>query len=127
MRLGILHARASKTHRIERIGKFARICACWRRTCADLQEPEPRVGSSKPTSRPASLPLGYMPQLDGLRAVAVVGIWFEHWGISQEPGFLHVEWGKLAVWLFFVLSGFLITGILLKSKLEIEDGAQGVG
>ena len=68
-----------------------------------------------------------MPQLDGLRALAVVGVWFEHWGIAQERGFRYVEWGRLAVWLFFVLSGFLITGILLKSKRDVEEGNQGQG
>jgi len=68
-----------------------------------------------------------MPQLDGLRALAVFGVWFEHWGIAQEPGFRYLEWGRLAVWQFFVLSGFLITGILLKSKREVEAGNQAVG
>ncbi len=61
-----------------------------------------------------------MPQLDGLRAIAVVGVWFEHWGIYSLPGFRWVEWGRLAIWLFFVLSGFLITGILLKCKAAID-------
>ena len=79
------------------------------------------------TRHPGGTPLGYMPQLDGLRALAVVGVWFEHWGISQERGFRCVEWGRLAVWLFFVLSGFLITGILLKSKRDIEEGHQDLG
>ena len=84
----------------------------------------------KPTAldhHPGGTPLGYMPQLDGLRALAVIGVWFEHWGIAQERGFRYVEWGRLAVWLFFVLSGFLITGILLKSKRDVEEGNQGVG
>jgi peptidoglycan/LPS O-acetylase OafA/YrhL len=80
-----------------------------------------------PQAHPGGTPLGYMPQLDGLRAVAVIGVWFEHWGVAQEPGFRYVEWGRLAVWLFFVLSGFLITGILLKSKRDVDDGRQDLG
>ena len=78
------------------------------------------MSEAKAQSHPGGTPLGYMPQLDGLRALAVVGIWFVHWGIEQERGFRCIEWGRLAVWMFFVLSGFLITGILYKSKAEVE-------
>jgi peptidoglycan/LPS O-acetylase OafA/YrhL len=55
----------------------------------------------------------HMPQLDGLRAVAVVAVAVSHW----TPAFLAgiVPWGT-GVQLFFVLSGFLITGILLRSR-----------
>jgi peptidoglycan/LPS O-acetylase OafA/YrhL len=80
------------------------------------------VSNTRVASHPGGTPLGYMPQLDGLRALAVLGIWFVHWGIAQEPYFRCVEWGRLAVWMFFVLSGFLITGILYKSKTEVEAG-----
>ena len=54
-----------------------------------------------------------MPQLDGLRAFAVIAVAVSHW----TPGFLAgiVPWGT-GVQLFFVLSGFLITGILLRSR-----------
>lgn len=54
-----------------------------------------------------------MPQLDGLRAFAVLGVAVSHW----TPDFLAgiVPWGT-GVQLFFVLSGFLITGILLRSR-----------
>lgn len=54
-----------------------------------------------------------MPQLDGLRAIAVAAVAVSHW----TPNFLIgiVPWGT-GVQLFFVLSGFLITGILLRSR-----------
>jgi peptidoglycan/LPS O-acetylase OafA/YrhL len=68
------------------------------------------------------MPLGYMPQLDGLRALAVLAVAFEHYGIKDLPIFRWFEWGRLGVWLFFVLSGFLITEILLKSGAEIHAG-----
>jgi len=55
----------------------------------------------------------HMPQLDGLRAIAVAAVAVSHW----TPNFLIgiVPWGT-GVQLFFVLSGFLITGILLRSR-----------
>lgn len=51
---------------------------------------------------------GYMPGLDGLRALAVFAVIFYHLNLSWAPG------GLLGVALFFVLSGYLITNILLK-------------
>lgn len=74
--------------------------------------------------RSPGTPLRYMPQLDGLRTLAVLAVFFEHWEVAQKRFFRWVEWGHLGVWLFFVLSGFLITDILLKSKAPIEAGRQ---
>ena len=56
------------------------------------------------TGTPRSL--AYRPEIDGLRAVAVIAVIFFHAGI---PGFTG---GFLGVDLFFVVSGYLITGIL---------------
>ena len=55
--------------------------------------------------------LPYMPRLDGLRAVAVFGVLVEHW----IPNFAirSVSPGGAGVTLFFVLSGYLITRILM--------------
>ena len=50
---------------------------------------------------------GWRPGLDGLRAIAVLGVMAYH-----EPN-LAMAGGFLGVDLFFVLSGFLITGLLL--------------
>lgn len=56
----------------------------------------------------------YLPQLDGLRAFAVASVAFSHW----VPPRLHLglPWGDGGVQLFFVLSGFLITSILLRCR-----------
>jgi peptidoglycan/LPS O-acetylase OafA/YrhL len=49
----------------------------------------------------------YRPELDGIRAVALLGVLVYHVVPSRLPG------GFLGVDVFFVLSGFLITTILL--------------
>ncbi|MHC1766536.1 MAG: acyltransferase family protein [Verrucomicrobiia bacterium] len=57
-----------------------------------------------------------MPQLDGLRTLAVATVAWLHW--MPEAGFQCAWFG---VQLFFVLSGFLITGILLDSRSAMES------
>ncbi|HET9092603.1 MAG TPA: acyltransferase [Acidimicrobiales bacterium] len=57
-------------------------------------------------------PSGYLPALDGLRALAVVAVVAYH----LDPG--AVRGGYLGVDLFFVLSGFLITRLLLSERRE---------
>ncbi|MFL5897914.1 MAG: acyltransferase family protein [Solirubrobacterales bacterium] len=49
----------------------------------------------------------YMPGLDGLRAIAVLAVIVFHLGFGWAPG------GLLGVGIFFTLSGYLITDILL--------------
>jgi peptidoglycan/LPS O-acetylase OafA/YrhL len=55
---------------------------------------------------------GYRPEIDGLRAIAVTSVVAYHVGIPGVTG------GFVGVDVFFVISGFLITGLLLK---EIEQ------
>lgn len=55
--------------------------------------------------------------LDGLRAVAIALVFAEHKTKYQGIGF-----GSAGVLLFFVLSGYLITGILSRSRSFIEKG-----
>ena len=50
----------------------------------------------------------FYPALDGLRAIAFLAVFFQHY--RQMP------WGWTGVDLFFVLSGFLITGILFDTR-----------
>ena len=54
----------------------------------------------------------YVPALDGLRALAVLSVIAYHMSLGWAPG------GLLGVTMFFVLSGYLITGLLLK---EYDD------
>jgi peptidoglycan/LPS O-acetylase OafA/YrhL len=61
-----------------------------------------------------------MPQLDGLRALAVMTVLYTHY-LSQEYWLFDIYWGGMGVRLFFVLSGFLITGILLREKEKLDS------
>jgi len=54
-----------------------------------------------------------MPQLDGLRALAVVMVLWSHSMPVAYQYVLNTHIGFIGVQLFFVLSGFLISGILL--------------
>ena len=55
-----------------------------------------------------------MPQLDAIRALAVAAVVFCHW-IHPKYHF-GFPFGHLGVQAFFILSGFLITGILLRCQ-----------
>lgn len=74
---------------------------------------------------PATPHSRYVPELDGVRGIAILAVLFFHFGNLYTPthltrpdrlliSILHFGW--IGVDLFFVLSGFLITGILLDAK-----------
>ena len=64
--------------------------------------------SDDATRTPAPDPFRYFPELDGIRALAVVAVVAFHAGLPfSEGGFLGVD-------LFFVLSGYLITSLLIR-------------
>lgn len=67
----------------------------------------------------------YMPQLGGVRAVAAGLVVFHHF-FPQSPVRDALPWGYFGVRLFFVLSGFLITGILLEARPGDDRGRAGV-
>jgi peptidoglycan/LPS O-acetylase OafA/YrhL len=70
--------------------------------------------------KPTESALEYRPQLDGLRAIAVTMVLLHHFDIGQGMG---LE----GVMLFFVLSGFLITSILLRMREQINATNVGIG
>ena len=70
-------------------------------------------GAGRPARPPRPKPatggrIGYLPALDGLRATAVAAVVLYHLGVPFIPG------GYLGVDLFFVISGFLITTLLVE-------------
>lgn len=79
-----------------------------------MKAPEPRddkapSDSSDPVSESTKRHGSkYIPALDGLRAFAVIAVVLYHMSANMLPS------GLLGVTLFFVLSGYLITGILIR-------------
>ncbi|MEN8694528.1 MAG: acyltransferase family protein [Akkermansiaceae bacterium] len=59
----------------------------------------------------------YRPEIDGLRAIAVIAVLLYHFGLSVPGGFIGVD-------VFFVISGFLITGILQR---QLREGRFSLG
>ena len=72
--------------------------------------PTPPRSQLRDAGMPAMPSMGYQPALDGLRALSVIAVIFYHAGFSwMHGGFFGVE-------VFFVVSGFLITSLLLDER-----------
>src|SRR5438270_3225359 len=69
---------------------------------------EPQPDDLPAIAAPRPFHLGYRPALDGLRAVAVLMVMTWHFALPGWKG------GFLGVDVFFVLSGFLITSLLVE-------------
>jgi peptidoglycan/LPS O-acetylase OafA/YrhL len=67
-------------------------------------------------------PTNYLIQLDGLRCIAVLLVLIDHWSAAVNT----IPFGPLGVTIFFVLSGFLITRILLVSKEKYKEQPGGL-
>jgi len=85
-----------------------------------------RTSPPDPSLRATQPPRGHMPQLDALRTFAVLLVIVYHWfptgeGINRLPN------GTIGVMIFFVLSGFLITRILLSNRNQIDAGKGSLG
>ena len=64
--------------------------------------------------------VSHMPQLDTLRAFAVSLVICHHW--VAESSMFGIDLGSTGVRLFFVISGFLITAILLRCRESLDKG-----
>jgi peptidoglycan/LPS O-acetylase OafA/YrhL len=67
-----------------------------------------RAPADPPADTPGGVDLEFRGDVEGLRAVAVLLVVLYHSGVSWLPG------GFVGVDVFFVISGFLITGLLLR-------------
>ena len=56
--------------------------------------------------------MDYRSEIDGLRAISVIGVILYHAGFELFKG------GFLGVDVFFVISGYLITSIILVKKIK---------
>lgn len=66
----------------------------------------------------------YFSQLDSLRVFAVLMVIFSHWaGYHENLWNDDIFWfnGEVGVKMFFIISGFLITGILLQERYRSEQ------
>jgi peptidoglycan/LPS O-acetylase OafA/YrhL len=88
-----------------------------------------RVGGNEQSVRQSipdahSVPQHRIRDLDGLRAIAVLVVMYSHY-LDHKYWFLGIYWARYGVELFFVLSGFLITLILLRdiARCQAEKSA----
>src|SRR5436305_14181755 len=94
------------------MGWYGRIGRSLPRDAAHLVNETPDALATRPTT------LRYLPGLDGLRAVSVLAVLlFHHYFVfGSERGWL--PGGFLGVEVFFVVSGYLITSLLLAEHRE---------
>jgi peptidoglycan/LPS O-acetylase OafA/YrhL len=85
----------------------------------DGKKPVTAIVETAPAARIAGAPLTYRPDIDGMRAVAVMLVLIFHFSLvtAAKAGFLGVD-------IFFVISGFLITTIL---RRQLDTGTFYLG
>src|SRR3954453_4386536 len=69
--------------------------------------------------------LGHVAGLDGLRGLAVLLVMCDHFGTLDPTRWNWTRGGWVGVDLFFVLSGFLITSLLLRESSSNGDVSYG--
>lgn len=70
----------------------------------------------------------FLPQLEGLRAYAILSVILAHWQTDGNPYEYWIRWaGVFGITYFFVLSGFLIGGIVLKeNELLVQKNSKSI-
>ena len=81
---------------------------------------QPRAAVAPPRRRGGGA--GFRPDIEGLRAVAILTVLAYHAGLPVRGGFIGVD-------VFFVISGFLITGLLVTrarpQRVDLVDPVRG--
>jgi peptidoglycan/LPS O-acetylase OafA/YrhL len=80
---------------------------------AIFRRPRPKAAAEPRPAAAAPRAVPYLPGLDGLRALAVIAVLVFHAQASWLPG------GFLGVEVFFVISGFIITSVLLAERRSL--------
>ncbi len=85
------------------------------------------ITSSEAASQPSlsispSIKSNYQPHLDGLRAIAILGVLCEHFNVALP---LLLRCGPLSVRFFFVLTGYFITLSLWRVRDEMARSVNG--
>jgi len=79
-------------------------------TPAAPSRPMPRPVARPKQPKPERPRMGYQPALDGVRAISVIAV------ILYHAGFEWMHGGFFGVEVFFVVSGFLITSLLIEER-----------
>ncbi len=80
--------------------------------------------NDSPNAADTKVRLTLMPQLDGLRALCLISIIVHHWTIHTY----HLNFPfEIGAFVFFALSGYLITRILLRGKNKLAESGTTFG
>ena len=106
------HSRQSRTNDARKQGwiRWGLICHSLSATHrqSNIDHPPLRQRIHHQGTRPLSR-ISYRPEIDGLRAIAVLSVVLYHAGIGPQAGFVGVD-------VFFVISGYLITLLLVQES-----------
>src|SRR5580765_4617952 len=114
-----LDARRGRRRRVRRHARSRSDSGRMHRMTSTLSPP-----AAASAERPRKVSLSYLPGLDGLRAISVIAVLLYN---SRDVG---IDWlpegGFLGVEVFFVISGYLITALLL-AEYRNRAAATGQG
>ena len=111
----------SQAPHLPRVGQ--QLCRLWRHGSNAPRNPVPAQASLQAIDQELGQVLNtkVISGLDALRALAVTLVLIDHFRLVDHIFGVRRELGSLGVMIFFVLSGFLITSMLLKEHRRTGD------